>query len=151
MQIDNVAFERGSAVYPQPVAFSCGRICRARNRQERLEAVLKAAEVVTRDAAALPGSSFCARSDASVGAPKGLPSFDGPLSCGHYLSAIQSVASADPDHPLKSGLVSAFVGKDAKANEALAALLNLRNTLGHSLASIDEPKAMTIVRDHAPD
>lgn len=151
MNTDNSLFEHCSAVHPQPVAFSCGRICRARNPQERLEAILKAAEVITRYLAALAVSSFSARTDASVGAPKGLDAFTGPLSFGHYLTAVQLIASVDCDHPLHNALAGAFVGKEAKANNSLVALLSLRNTLGHSLASVGEPKALMVFKEHAPD
>ncbi|HEX8919841.1 MAG TPA: hypothetical protein VF766_00090, partial [Pyrinomonadaceae bacterium] len=72
---DNSLFEKGKDFYPQPVAFSCGRICRARHPQGRLEAILKAAEVITRYLAALAVSSFCARTDSGVNAPKGLENF----------------------------------------------------------------------------
>lgn len=151
MKADNSLFEQGAAVYPQPVAISCGRICRARNPQERLEAILKAAEVLTRYLAALAVSSFRARDDAAFKAPKGLESFTGPLSFGHYLSAVQLSTSVSCDHPLRGLLRNAFAGKKAQANNSLTALLNLRNHLGHSLASVDEPKTLMVFKEREPD
>lgn len=148
---DNSLFDRGKDFYPQPVAFSCGRISRARHPQERLEAILKAAEVVTRYTAALAVSSFCARTDTDVAAPKGLENFKGSLSFGHYLAAVQLIAAVDCEHPLRSALASAFVGEGAKANMSLIELLNLRNRLGHSLASLDEAKALKVFREDAAD
>jgi hypothetical protein len=149
--MDNSFLESVVSVYPQPVAHSCGRICRARNPQERLESTLKAAEVLARYLAALSISSFSARGDLAVAAPKGLEDFRGPLSFGHYLAAVQAVASVGADHPLRSAIASGFGKKGINANECLVALLNLRNNLGHSLASIDEPRALKILAEHEPD
>ncbi len=60
MKIDLTPFERGMVIYPQPVALSCGRICRAHKEPERLDSILKCAEVLTRYLAAVSLSSFCA-------------------------------------------------------------------------------------------
>jgi hypothetical protein len=53
MTAGSPVFECGMFVFPQPVAIACRRICRAGTAQERLEAVLKCAEVVTRYLAAV--------------------------------------------------------------------------------------------------
>ena len=39
-------FERGSWLYPQPVAMSCGRITRTRSPESLLDAVLKGGEIL---------------------------------------------------------------------------------------------------------
>ena len=42
------ALRRGSLVYPSPVAIACGRVLRARTASERVNACLKAGEVLAR-------------------------------------------------------------------------------------------------------
>jgi len=166
---DNSIFDKGKDLFPQPVAFSCGRICRARHPQERLEAILKAAEVLTRYVAALAVSSFCARADQEVAAPKGMEDFKGSLSFGHYLSLVQLIAAQGCEHPLRDALAGAFAGVtagpkgeaaadagafaggEAKANASLIKLLNLRNHLGHALGALDEAKALKTFREDEPD
>jgi hypothetical protein len=93
VKFDTTPFENGIAIYPQPIALSCGRICRARNSQEQLDAILKCAETVTRYLAVVAISSFSAREDAHMVVPKGLSNFTGNLSFGHFLTAVQGIAS----------------------------------------------------------
>ncbi len=154
MKFDSAPFENGIAIYPQPIALSCGRICRARNSQEQLDAILKCAETVTRYLAAVAISSFSAREDANITVPKGLSNFIGNLSFGHFLTAIQGIASINAPHPLRDVLTAAFKSKDGgpgPANASLIALLNLRNQLGHDLMSISEAKATSIFKEQTPD
>jgi predicted HTH transcriptional regulator len=154
VKFDNTPFENGIAIYPQPIALSCGRICRARNSQEQLDAILKCAETVTRYLAAVAISSFSAREDANIAVPKGLSNFAGDLSFGHFLSAVQGIAGINASHPLKDALTTAFKSKEGGSGPAdtnLIALLNLRNQLGHDLMSISEAKATSIFKEKAPD
>src|SRR5947209_177859 len=154
MKFDTIPFENGIAIYPQPIALSCGRICRARNSQEQLDAILKCAETVTRYLAAVAISSFSAREDASIAVPKGLSNFTGDLSFGHFLNAVQGIASINAAHPLKDALNAAFKtkkGGSGSADASLIALLHLRNQLGHDLMSISEAKATSIFKEHLPD
>jgi hypothetical protein len=141
-------------IYPQPVALSCGRICRARRDPERLDAILKCAEVLTRYLAAISLSSFCARKDATSPVPKGTEKFTGNLSFGHFLTLTQLIVRDPADHPLKLYLAPGFVVKDNKGGEAdagLIALLNLRNDLGHNLRTISEAKAAAVLaQDPSP-
>src|SRR6266699_2603690 len=142
------------AIYPQPTALSCGRICRARNSQEQLDAILKCAETVTRYLAVVAISSFSARDDASIAIPRGLSNFTGNLSFGHFLTAVQAIASINTSHPLKDALNAAFKSKEGgsgPADTSLIALLNLRNQLGHDLMSISEAKATSLFKEHSPD
>jgi predicted HTH transcriptional regulator len=151
---NDLPFENGIAIYPQPIALSCGRICRARNSQEQLDAILKCAETVTRYLAVVAISSFSAREDANIAVPKGLSIFTGNLSFGHFLSAIQAIVSINAPHPLKDSLTVAFKNKEGGSGPAdtnLIALLNLRNQLGHDLMSISEAKATSIFIEQAPD
>ena len=55
------AFRRSSLIYPQPVAIACGRVLRARSDSERLDACLRAGEVLARYITAVALSSFAAR------------------------------------------------------------------------------------------
>jgi hypothetical protein len=154
MKFDNTPFENGIAIYPQPIALSCGRICRARNSQEQLDAILKCAETITRYLAAAAISSFSAREDANIAVPKGLSNFAGNLSFGHFLTAVQEIASINVPHPLKDALTAAFKSKkggSGPADTSLIALLNLRNQLGHELMSISEAKATSIFKEKTPD
>jgi len=152
MQIELSPFERGTVVYPHPIAQSCGSICRARHEQEQIDAVLKCAEVVTRYVAALAISSFAARSDAGVAPPEALEKFDGNLSFGHFLSVVQAIAKLKCDHPLRTKLTQAFKAKggDGRAGESLATLLTLRNSLSHNLASSSKAQAVTTHQQHTP-
>jgi hypothetical protein len=148
VKLDLTPFERGMVLYPQPVALSCGRVCRARSDAERLDAILKCAEVVARYLAAVSLSSFCARQDASAPAPKSLTDFTGNLSFGHFLAVSQVIARDSADHPLKTYLAPGFVKKGEKGGEAdgsLIELLNLRNDLGHKLRTISEAKAAAVL------
>lgn len=148
-------FEQGRYLYPQPIALSCGRICRAKTPQERLDAILKCSEVLTRYLAAAAISSFVARTDSAYPAPKGLEAFDGNLSFGSFLSVIQLIAAVECDHPLSASLKAAFKGKNGNlglADKSLTALLTLRNELGHDLMSLTEAKAITLFSAEAsPD
>ena len=58
-------FERGSWVYPHPVAMSCGRIVRSRSPETLLDALLKGAEILTRYLASVSLASYSVREDAS--------------------------------------------------------------------------------------
>jgi predicted HTH transcriptional regulator len=151
---DNTPFENVSAIYPQPIALSCGRICRARNSQEQLDALLKCAETITRYLAVVAISSFSAREDANIDVPKGLSNFVGNLSFGHFLSVVQGIADINTSHPLKDALTAAFKSKEGgsgPADASLSKLLKLRNQLGHGLESISEAKATSIFLEHSPN
>ncbi len=152
--IDTTLFERGTAIYPQPIALSCGRICRARTPQEQLDAIVRCAEIVTRYLAALSVSSFAARDDQHIPVPGAFRQFSGNLSFGDFLSIVQGVAATDCGHPLRQGLTTSFVDKDGTpgpANSSLIALLKLRNHLGHDLMTIFEARATAIFEANAPD
>lgn len=154
MNPDNSFFERGTEIYPQPVALSCGRICRSKTPQERLDAILRCAEVLTRYLAALAIASFAARDDQAVSAPDALGKLNGNLSFGHFLSAVQGVAGANGEHPLRAGLVASFKSRDGDsgpADAAIISLLNLRNGLGHDLNNMSEARATTVFNEKQPD
>src|SRR5438552_8996565 len=150
MKIYNTPFENGIVSYPQPIALSCGRIFRARNSQEQLDAILKCAETVTRYLAVVTISSFSARDDANVAIPNGLSNFTGNLSFGHFLNAVQGITTVNCSYPLKDALVAAFKGKKGSsesANARLTRLLNIRNQLSHDLRSSSEANATSIFKE----
>jgi predicted HTH transcriptional regulator len=154
MSFDITPFKRGIPIYPQPVALSCGRICRAHTNQERLDAIIKCAEVLTRYLAALAVSSFCAREKQETPPPEVLRTISGNLSFGHFLSAVQAIAQVDEEHPLKAFLDAGFKGKKGKpsvADAALSTLLTLRNDLGHDLMSLSNAKVAAVFVEHKPE
>lgn len=132
---------------PQPVAVAVGRVVRARTLSEQLDAVIKAAEVLTRYTAVVALASYAARDETSDVAPLSLA---GPLSFGHFLSIVQVVAKRPIDHPVSAELVSAFRTGGATADAALVALLNLRNKEGHDVRHVDRAKAELIHRTENP-
>ncbi len=160
MASDLGLFDLGSISYPQPIAAGCGRILRARTTVERLDSILKCAEVVTRYLAAVSLSSFCARIDGSTSAPKGTEEFTGNLSWGHFLNLVQVISGVQDDHPVKPWLVKPIKGKEptkgkkAKgkgvASVELDALLKLRNNIGHNLMNMTEPRARSIFETEEP-
>jgi len=146
------ALRRASLIYPQPVAIACGRVLRSRSHSERLDACLRAAEVLARYIAAFALSSFAARES---GDGLNISVLDGNLAFGHFLSAAQQVANIEVPHPGEPYLSAGFKPKKGQVNgatySALEALLNLRNELGHELQAINSPKAQAILEERKPD
>lgn len=151
MLADTHVFDRGAALYPQPIAISCGRICRARNIQEQLSGLLKCAETVARYVAALAMSSFAARTDPTIQSPGVYQQFRGNLSFGHFVDVAYGVANSAADHPIKAEITAAFKARQAhkSAHASLSTLVTLRNQLGHNLESLSELRAQAIVDDQA--
>lgn len=151
---DQWPLRRGSLIYPSPVAIACGRVLRARTAAERVNACLKAAEVLTRYIAAVAVASFASRDE---DADAKLSELSGNLSFGHFLTMVQEVAGAKGNHPAAPLLAQGF--KTTKRNKetlrgktdaALVALLELRNGDGHDLRNLDEAKAIAIESNVAP-
>ncbi len=142
------SIRRASLVHPYPVATASGRVLRARTASERVNASLKAAEVLTRYIAAVSAASFATRSD--DGAAR-LSALQGNLSFGHFLTVVQEAAAAQAAHPATPLLAQGFKSKKhnketvrGKSDAALVELLELRNSLGHDLRNLDEAKAVAI-------
>ena len=153
MTIDSSPFARGVLIYPQPIAISCDRICRAKSPQEQVDAILRCAEILTRYLAAISLSSFCARVDASVAPSPKLETFDGNLSFGSFLHAIANSQALGVHHPLDALLEDAFRGGRAlqeQAEFALTELLAIRNDLGHDLSNLTEVKARDVIEQREP-
>ncbi|MBK1699957.1 ATP-binding protein [Thiococcus pfennigii] len=145
---------RASLIYPTPVAIACGRVLRTRTAAERVNACLKAAEVLTRYLAAVAVASFASRDD---DAEAKLSELSGNLSFGHFLTTVQEVAGANGNHPAASLLAQGFKATKrnketvrGKTDGALVSLLGLRNDLGHELRNLDEAKAAAIEAASAP-
>jgi hypothetical protein len=146
------AFRRASLIYPQPVAIACGRVLRARSHSERLDACLRAGEVLARYITAVALSSFAAREG---GDGLNISVLDGNLAFGHFLSTAQQVANVEVPHPAERYLSAGFKPKKGQlagtTYSALEALLNLRNELGHQLQTINAPKAQSLLEQRKPD
>lgn len=152
-------FERGSWVYPQPVAMSCGRITRTRSPESLLDAVLKGGEILARYLATVSLASFSARTDPTASLLIS-SELSGPLSFGTFLTIVQQAAKHDSIHPAKPYLQAGFPQKKkagqaqsvvpTNTDEALVALLELRNSLGHDLASVTKARAISILADEVP-
>jgi hypothetical protein len=146
------AFRRASLIYPQPVAVACGRVLRARSHSERLDACLRAGEVLSRYIAAVALSSFAARDG---GDGLNVSVLNGNLAFGHFLSTAQQVANIEVPHPADSYLSAGFRPKKGHlagvTYSALESLLNLRNELGHQLQTINAPKAQSLLEERKPD
>jgi hypothetical protein len=139
---------------PQPVALVTGRILRARYLGEQLDAILKAAEVLTRYVAMATLASFASRDDPGVSLPHlGLAGKD--LAFGDFLRVPQAVSKLPAAHPLADRIRPAFAGSkkspDGRANTALTSLLELRNAYGHGLRNLDEGKARGVASREKPD
>jgi hypothetical protein len=134
------------------VAIACGRVLRGRSHPERLDACLRAGEVLTRYIAAVALSSFAARDGGDL---LNISALDGNLAFGHFLSAAQQIANIEVPHPLGPYLAAGFKPKKGQLTgvtySALEALLNLRNELGHQLQTINSPKAQTLLEERKPD
>ena len=145
---DQWPLRRGSLIYPTPVAIACGRVLRARTAADRVNACLKAAEVLTRYLAAVGVASLAARDE---DADASLSELNGNLSFGHFLTLVQEVAKAEAKHPASPLLAQGFKATRrnketlrGKTDGALVSLLELRNDLGHELRNLDEAKAAVI-------
>ena len=142
--------KRASLIYPQPVAIACGRVLRARSPAERLDCCLRASEVLARYLCAVALSSFAARDG---GDALNVTRLEGPLSFGQFLSVTQQVANIGVPHPVAAYLDAGFnakKGQEGITSAALAALLTLRNNLGHQLQATSNRKAQAILDSQKP-
>lgn len=145
---------RASLVYPSPVAIASGRVLRARTASERVNATLKAAEVLARYLAAVAAASFATRTEDAAAK---LTALDGNLSFGHFLKVAQEAAAIQVPHLATPFLAQGFKpkkqGKETvrgKTDGALVELLELRNELGHDLRNLDEAKAVALEASKDP-
>jgi hypothetical protein len=83
------SLRKATTVYPQPIAIAAGQVLRSRSSQERVDACLKAGEVIARYVAALALATFRARDVADHTEEQAIEPLVGPLSFGHFLGIIQ--------------------------------------------------------------
>lgn len=145
-------FRRGAALYPYPIAVACGRILRCRSADSLVDALLKGAEVLARYLAALALASWAAREESEKTEKIDLSKYTGALAFGTFLEITQVLSRTVTDHPLRSYLAAGFVAKGktpgvGPCDDALTQLLNLRNELGHNLATLTAGRAKALLKD----
>lgn len=136
--------------YPQPIAYAYGNVYRANSKPEKLDQILRCAEVTARYLAALAIASFAAREDETVSPPEGFTQFDGDLSFGNFLNLVQSVAKLAIRHPLQLPFSQSFLAKKSLAKDKLEWFLKLRNQFGHSLRGLSEEEAVACLERDQP-
>lgn len=150
--IDTAPFRVAAKVYPQPVAAACGRLPRAHDARDQLDACLKAAEVLCRYTAVLALASLRSREKRRF--PPNVNKLKGNLSFGDYLSVVQASAKVE-GHPLKLHFGPFRARSKGRgpgtADEALRSLLELRNNLGHDLTPTQSVKARALLKKHKPE
>src|SRR3954470_7039573 len=88
---------------PQPVALALGRVVRSAGNVERLEACLKAAEVIARYVAVVSLASAASTRTGGESPPK-VSGFEGSLSFGSFETAARASSSVAWQHPLREQL-----------------------------------------------
>lgn len=136
--------------YPQPIAYAYANIHRARSQAEKLDQILRCAEVTTRYLCALAIASFAARENTKFLPPEALTKFQGNLAFGHFLSVVQAITSLVTPHPLQIQFSQCFQNKKSPAKGRLDILLKLRNDVGHDLRGLNETSATTIINNQNP-
>jgi hypothetical protein len=142
---------RAIALYPQPIAMACGRVVRCRTVQERLDALLRAGEVLARYLAVVGIASYAARPN-DADPPEMPPETRGPLAFGHFVTLAQFASRSRATHPLKVEFQAAFNVKKGKGptGEALLSLLKIRNDLGHQLHGLTNVQAAGVLAGRDP-
>lgn len=137
---------------PQPVALALGRVVRSVGAAERLEACIKAAEVIARYVAVTALASAASTRDAAE-PPPAVENFAGNLSFGVFENAARASTSVGWPHPLREPLrlcLKSTKKSKAIAGQRLQAFVELRNELGHSLTPVDEAKARALIEKNDP-
>ncbi len=137
---------------PQPVAVATGRVVRAIGSVEKLDACVKAAEVIARfiAVASLASSAATRPSDA---VPPQVANFVGNLSFGVFENAARAAAAVTWDHPLREQLrlcLKSAKKRKAIAGQRLAEFVELRNELGHAITPADEARARALLERDDP-
>lgn len=137
---------------PQPVALSLGRVVRSVSRPERLEASLKAGEMLTRYLAVAALAS-CAATRPDEEQLPAISGFDGNLSFGVFEKAIRQAIAVPWSHPLRDDLRAAM--RSTKKRTAIAGVkierfVQLRNELGHAVTHVDDLRAGALFEQHDP-
>jgi predicted HTH transcriptional regulator len=136
--------QKAELIYVQPVAMGVSRILRSRSERERLEACLKAAEIITRYLAGVSLASYACRSEeGDADAIDFSESMDGPLSWGAFFAVVQKIYDQAPQHPAKSYLSPFRNKKQNKPSpeDHIQSLLEIRNRLSHDLNTLSTAQA----------
>jgi hypothetical protein len=134
---------------PQPIALAVGRVVRAVGNAERLEACLKAAEVVARYVAVVSLASAASTRPAGD-LPPTVGGFEGNLSFGSFETAARASGSVAWEHPLRGKLRACLQKRKAVVGQQLQAFVQLRNELGHALTPVDDARARALLETHDP-
>jgi hypothetical protein len=137
---------------PQPIAVALGRVVRAAGSAERLDACIKAAEVIGRYVGVVALASAATGRTASA-SPPDVDGFVGNLSFGVFEKAARTASNVAWSHPLREGLRLCL--KSAKKRKAVAGLhleafVKLRNDLGHAITHVDEARARALFERDDP-
>jgi hypothetical protein len=137
---------------PQPIALSLGRVARGSSRPERLEACLKAAEMLTRYLAVISLASAAATKPSDQNLPV-VEGFEGNLAFGTFELAIRQAIAVSWEHPLRQQLRTAM--RSTKKHQAvtgvwLGRFVQLRNELGHAITHVDELRAGSLFEQFDP-
>ncbi len=137
---------------PQPVALAMGRVVRAIGQSERLDACIKAAEVITRFLAVVSLASAAATRPKDSSPPE-VDGFVDNLSFGVFEKAARASTVVMWSHPLQEQLRLCF--KSTKRHKAtvgpqLESFVRLRNELGHSITPANQARARAILEREDP-
>lgn len=137
---------------PQPVALATGRVVRAVGSAVKLDACIKAAEVIARFVAVASLASAAATRPGNADPPE-VANFAGNLSFGVFENAVRATATVPWDHPLRAQLQLCL--KSAKKRKAIVGkrlqeFVELRNQLGHSIAPADDAHARALLERDDP-
>jgi hypothetical protein len=126
-----------------------GRVVRAIGFTEKLDACIKAAEVVARFIALASLASAAATRPTEIEPPL-VKNFVGNLSFGVFDSAARISASVDWNHPLRAELRQCFKKRNAITGQRLVDFVRLRNELGHAITPADEARARMLMERDDP-
>jgi hypothetical protein len=137
---------------PQPIALSLGRVARGSSRPERLEACLKAAEMLTRYLAVISLASAAATKPPDQDSPV-VDAFEGNLAFGTFELAIRQAIAVSWEHPLREQLRAAM--RSTRKHQAVTGVrlerfVRLRNELGHAITHVDELRAGALFEEYDP-
>jgi hypothetical protein len=137
---------------PQPIALSLGRVARGSSRPEKLEACLKAAEMLARYLAVISLASAAATKPSDRDLPV-VEGFDGNLAFGAFETAIRQAIAVSWEHPLREQLRAAMRStkkRQAVTGVRLVRFIQLRNELGHAITHVDELRAGSLFEQYDP-
>lgn len=121
---------------------------RARSVPARVDATLKAAELLTRYLSIVALASWSESAD--VASDELLPYFEGNLSFGSFLRIPQDLAKRSTGQHRVLGAFRRGFAKQRESDIPLVRLLELRNSLGHDVIGLDEARATHIERSLDP-